>query len=130
MIDLLVVVGAGLGAVMRYAVGRLVQGLADSDRPWGTAVVNLTGTFALGLAVGLGADRIGGDNALDVIGLGILGGYTTFSTWMVESVRLAEEGGALARITPESAAAAVNVIGQLAAGVLLAAAGLWLGRTI
>src|SRR5439155_4055304 len=71
------------------AVGRLVLDAAVSERagdafPWGTLVVNLSGAFALGLLAG--ADVAG--DALLLAGTALLGSYTTFSTWMLESQRL------------------------------------------
>jgi fluoride exporter len=85
-------IGVGvLGAVgswARFAVGGLVVEHRPSAFPLGTLVVNLTGGFLLGLLTGL---AIGGDPLL-VFGAGLLGGYTTFSTWMVEAQRLGEDG--------------------------------------
>jgi len=75
------------------AVGRLVLDAAVSERagdafPWGTLAVNLSGAFALGVLAG--ADVAG--DALLVAGTALLGSYTTFSTWMLESQRLGEDG--------------------------------------
>jgi CrcB protein len=78
------VLGAA-GAYARFAVGARVG--VRGAFPAGTFVVNLTGAFALGLLTGL---SVTGD-ALLVFGTGLLGAYTTFSTWMVEAQRLAEE---------------------------------------
>ena len=77
-----------LGAYARFSVGAVVTGWRPSAFPFGTFVVNLTGGFLLGLLVGL---SVTGD-ALLVLGTGFLGGYTTFSTWMVEGQRLGEDG--------------------------------------
>jgi CrcB protein len=83
------VLGAA-GAYARFAVAGWVTALrGGGDFPIGTLVVNLTGAFALGLLTGLSA---GADAAL-VLGTGLLGAYTTFSTWMVEAQRLGEDGG-------------------------------------
>jgi CrcB protein len=76
-----------LGAWARFAVGARVAARRPSDFPFGTLVVNLTGGWTLGLLVGL---AVTGD-ALLVLGTGFLGGYTTFSTWMVEAQRLGED---------------------------------------
>ena len=80
------VLGA-FGAYARFHVGAVVTARHPSDFPFGTFVVNLTGGFALGVLTGLSA----GDAALLVLGTGLLGGYTTFSTWMVEAQRLGED---------------------------------------
>jgi fluoride exporter len=77
-----------LGALGRFTVDGAVSARWPSDFPYGTLVVNLSGGFVLGLLVGL---DVTGD-ALLVLGTGFLGGYTTFSTWMVEAERLGEAG--------------------------------------
>jgi CrcB protein len=81
------VLGA-LGALLRFAVDTQVQARASDELPLGTLAVNLTGALALGVLTG--AD-VGGD-ALLLAGTALLGAYTTFSTWMFETQRLAEEG--------------------------------------
>lgn len=118
MLALAVSVAAGLGAVLRYVVDQLVQRRTDGDLPYGTFVVNVTGSFLLGLLTGLlRADPT--SEAAVVLGLGVLGGYTTLSTWAWESLTLVE-AGALSR-------AALNVLGSFAAGLAAAGAGLALG---
>jgi CrcB protein len=111
----LVGVAAALGAVARYLVDLLVQSWLDAELPWGTFVVNVTGSFVLALASGLathhGLDR---DVAV-VLTAGLAGGYTTWSTLMWESTALATDDSLIA--------ATVNVAGSLAAGLLAAAAG-------
>jgi fluoride exporter len=77
-----------LGALGRFTVDGAVSARRPSDFPFGTLAVNLSGGFALGLLVGLG----GAGDARFVLGTGLLGGYTTFSTWMVEAQRLGEDG--------------------------------------
>jgi CrcB protein len=85
-------IGVGvLGAVgswARFGVGSLVAARRPSAFPLGTFVVNLTGGFLLGLLTGLSVTGY----PLLVFGAGLLGGYTTFSTWMVEAQRLGEDG--------------------------------------
>ena len=76
------------GALGRFTVDGFVSTQRPSDFPFGTLAVNLTGGFTLGLLVGLG---VTGD-ARFVLGTGLLGGYTTFSTWMFEAQRLGEAG--------------------------------------
>ena len=88
----LVVVGVGLlggvGAVARFLLDGAVASRAASAFPWGTLAVNLSGALALGILHGAG---VSGD-ALRLFGTGLLGAYTTFSTWMLESHRLGEDG--------------------------------------
>lgn len=88
MIGVAVICCGGLGAVLRFIVGDLVSKVTRRRFPFGTMVVNLTGSFALGLLVGFGGSS--GDLRL-VVGTGLLGGFTTFSTHIVETLRLAIE---------------------------------------
>ena len=86
--------------------------------PWGTLVVNLTGAFALGVLAGAAIS----DDAYRIAGTGLLGAYTTFSTWMLESHRLAEDGrlrlGAANLLVSLVAGVAVAWLGQQAGGAL------------
>jgi fluoride exporter len=101
----------GLGAIARFVLDTAVSERAGRALPFGTLAVNLTGAFVLGALSGAG---VGGD-ALRLAGTGFVGAYTTFSTWMLESHRLAEEG--------ERSAAALNVAGSLVLGFGAAAPG-------
>jgi CrcB protein len=103
----------GVGAMARFLVDAAVSARVGRALALGTLAVNLTGAFALGM---LGGAGVGGD-ALRLAGTGFVGAYTTFSTWMFESHRMAEEG--------ELRAAAVNVAGPLALGLGAAALGRW-----
>ena len=77
-----------LGAYARYLVAGAISARRPSAFPIGTFVVNLSGGFALGVLTGL---AVSGDTLL-VLGTGLLGAYTTFSTWMIEAERLGEAG--------------------------------------
>jgi CrcB protein len=117
---LLIAIGGGLGSVLRYAL----EGFVD-DRlgptVLGTFMVNVTGALALGVFVGLTEERFMLPAlARPAIAIGLLGGYTTFSTLMFETVDLAESGSYLT--------AALNVGGSVAAGLAAMYAGLALGR--
>ena len=94
----------GLGALLRFLVDGLVASGFRPDFPLGTLIVNLTGAFILGFLVGLGFT---GDGLL-LAGAATIGSYTTFSTWMLESQRLVEDG--------EMVAAGANVLISLGAG--------------
>ena len=74
----------GAGAIGRFLLDGAVASQVGRSFPWGTLAVNISGAFALGALVGanLGAD------ALRLAGTGVLGSFTTFSTWMLESHRL------------------------------------------
>lgn len=111
------VLGA-LGALGRFTIDGAVSARWPSDFPFGTLAVNLSGGFALGALVGLG---VTGD-AILVLGTGLLGGYTTFSTWMFEAQRLAENGAWrlmwLNLAGPLMAGLAVTALGWLLGGAL------------
>ncbi|MDE0545113.1 CrcB family protein [Microbacterium sp. C7(2022)] len=81
-------IAGGVGAGLRYILDRLWPSRDGLTVAWGIFIANVTGSFALGLLTGFGA-AINSDMVL-VIGTGLLGGYTTFSTVSVESVLLAE----------------------------------------
>jgi CrcB protein len=108
----------GVGALGRFVLDGAVSARGRGVLPLGTLAVNLTGAFLLGLLAGAG---VGGD-ALRLAGTGFVGAYTTFSTWMFESHRLAEEG--------ELRAAGLNVAGSLALGLGAAALGRWAGGAL
>jgi CrcB protein len=95
----------GLGAIARLLLDGAVSTNADSDFPLGTLAVNLSGSVVLGFLVGV---ALGGDAYL-LAGTAVIGSYTTFSTWMLESQRLAEDG--------RRWLVAVNLVVGLLAGV-------------
>jgi fluoride exporter len=115
MTGVLAWVGVGVfgaaGAYARFSVAAAVTAQRPGDFPWGTFVVNLTGGFTLGALTGAG---ITGD-ALFVLGTGFLGGYTTFSTWMVETQRLGEDA--------EFGLSAAYLLGSMLAGLAATGAG-------
>ncbi|MDQ1685759.1 MAG: fluoride exporter [Frankiaceae bacterium] len=113
MLTLAVALAAGLGAVCRYLLDEVVSHRTAGVFPYGTFSVNVTGSFVLGLVVGLT-----GGGAAAILGAGFAGGYTTLSTWAWESVELAREGA----LRP----AVGNVVVSLAAGLAAGAAGLGL----
>ncbi len=125
MITAFVAVGGGLGALCRYAIGGWVQRRTGSLRPWGTAVVNLSGTFVLGVFAGYLAGSGHLDADLSPVTIGFLGGYTTFSTWMVETLSLGAEGGGTGR-----RAAVTNLALPMIAGLVLATVGYALGTLV
>jgi CrcB protein len=106
----------GLAAVVRFLVDEGVAAAVTEHLPVGTLLVNLSGSLILGVLVGAG---VSGDGYL-LTGTAVLGSYTTFSTWMLESRTLAGEG------RPGVAAAAINIGASLALGLAAVA----LGRAI
>jgi len=113
-----VAVLGGLGAVARYLVSTTVARRSAGWFPTGTLAVNLSGSALLGLLVGV---ALHGD-ALALAGGGLLGSYTTFSTWMRDSDRLAEHHS--------GRALAVNLLGSLMLGLVAVALGRVLGRAL
>ena len=111
----LVAAGGGAGAWLRYAVNRW----ATADFPWHTLGINVVGSFALGLLVVWLKDRPGW---LLLLGTGVCGGFTTFSTFSVETLNLLEKGRA--------GAAAGYVCGSVAAGLAGAAVAVRLARAV
>ena len=105
----------GVGALGRFMLDGAVSDRLGSQLPFGTFVVNVTGSFLLGLLVGA---TLTGD-ALLLAGVALLGSYTTFSTWMLETHRLGEQG--------QRHALAANVAVSLAVGLAAAALGRLLG---
>ena len=94
---------------------QVVQHQHDQTFPWGTFVINVTGSLLLGLVLGLATHHGLPAAPAAVVGTGFLGGYTTWSTYLWESLALAE-AGALGQ-------AALNLFASLAAGLAAAAAG-------
>jgi CrcB protein len=113
---------AALGALARFLLDQAVARRRRSALPWGTWAVNVSGSFVLGLVVGLSLHHGLPAHAVTLIGTGFCGGYTTFSTFAFETVRLAEDGS--------YSEAAVNIGAGLAAGLIAAAAGLGLALVI
>lgn len=115
MLAAAVALAAGLGAVLRYVVDGVVQNRTPGDFPYGTLLINITGSFLLGLVTGLAGYHGFSPHAAVIIGTGLAGGYTTLSTWAWESVALAETGDVLE--------AGLNIVGSFAAGLAAAALG-------
>ena len=116
----LVGVGGALGSIGRWLVGVAASSMTASTFPYGTLAVNVTGSFVAGALVGLADGRGLATPARLALVTGFVGGYTTFSAFAVETMRLAEQQGA--------GAAALNVGANLAIGIAAAAVGLALGR--
>jgi CrcB protein len=119
---LLVCLGGALGAGARYAVSGWSLRLLGSAFPWGTLVVNVIGSFFLGLLMeaGLRTDVLS-PNLRIAIAVGVLGGFTTFSTFSYETLALLREGALRLGLLNVF----VQIFGGLAAAFLgLAAAGL------
>jgi CrcB protein len=108
----------GLGAIGRFLLDGVVSDRFGRGFPLGTLVINVSGACALGLLTGL---ALSGD-ALRLAGAATLGSYTTFSTWLLETHRLREDG--------EFRRASANVVVSLLLGIAAVAAGRWLGARL
>jgi CrcB protein len=109
---------SGIAAIGRFLLVRLVSSRLKGAFPLGTFAVNMTGTLLLGLLAGL---AVYGD-ALVLTGAATIGSYTTFSTWILETHRLAEEG--------KVPVAAVNILLSLVVGIGAVALGRVIGAHI
>ncbi len=116
-----VFVGGGLGASARHLVNRLALDLFGATFPWATIAVNIVGSLAVGVVVGLFATLDTGSGTRLFLVTGFLGGFTTFSAFSLDTVSLVQRG------QPGQALAyvAVSVIASLGA----TATGLWLTRS-
>ncbi|MFJ1546660.1 fluoride efflux transporter CrcB [Streptomyces sp. NPDC088246] len=112
---LLVIVGAAVGAPLRYLTDRAVQSRHDSVFPWGTFAVNVTGSLILGLLTGAVAAGAASSHLQLLLGTGLCGALTTYSTFSYETLRLAEDGAKFY--------AAANVVASVVAGLGAAFAG-------
>lgn len=120
---LAVAVGAVLGAWARYALSGWAAQRWGASFPWGTLLVNLTGSFLLGVFVAWSTDRFLVDPRLRLlIAVGFFGSYTTFSSYTVESLNLLLAGQWLLGL--------LNWWGSALLGGLAALLGLWLGRAL
>jgi CrcB protein len=108
----------GAGSLARFLVDGAISSAVGRDFPFGTMVVNISGAVLLGLLTGL---ALGHDEAL-LAGTAAVGSYTTFSTWMLETQRLAEER--------QYRKAVANVVISLVLGVAAAAVGRLLGAQL
>ncbi len=122
---LAVAAGGALGAWLRYQTGRLylaaIGPAAANAFPWATLTVNVLGSAAMGILVGwLARHGTGGEHWRLLLGVGVLGGYTTFSSFALEFVQFAERG--------QLGLAATYVAVSLVAGFAALFAGLWLMR--
>ncbi|ORC22599.1 MULTISPECIES: fluoride efflux transporter FluC [Rothia] len=125
MILFLVFCAGGAGATLRYLVGSLIKSIWHGYMPIDTFFINVTGSFFLGVATGLLSSPLGGhqqeaaamtENLALILGIGFLGGYTTFSTALLEAAQ-----------APSKVATNVLILGQALASTLAATAGLALG---
>lgn len=111
-----VAAAGALGAPARFLLDRFVAERSGGPVPWGTFTVNVVGSLVLGLLTGLALHQHLSRAAETVLGTGLCGAFTTFSTFSYETVRLIEDGSFLE--------ASINVGASVACGLLAAGAGL------
>ena len=117
----LFIIGCGgfLGAISRYLVSDLVYTFIGAGLPYGTLVVNLTGSFFLGIVARLGlSGNLLPDSANSFIGIGFLGAFTTFSTFSVQTLELLESGSLLKALL------------NISLNIILCLIGAWGGFTV
>ncbi len=119
---ILVMLGGALGSGARYATGRATLSLFGSSYPFGTLAVNLIGGLLMGLLVGLLARAAAAEPWRLFVGVGVLGGYTTFSSFALDAVTLAEGGAPFVAL----GYVLLSVTGAIAA----LAVGLFLARSV
>ena len=120
----LVFLGGGLGAALRHGVNRAALALFGPAVPAGTIIVNVAGSLAMGLLIGILAAVPGGtsQNLRLFVATGVLGGFTTFSAFSLDALTLWERG--------QSAAAIAYVVGSVALSLAAIAAGFLLSRAL
>lgn len=115
--------GGAIGSMARYAIGSFLGRRAGWEFWMATMAVNISGALVLGILVGLFGEHVTDDPALRTgLTVGLLGGFTTFSTWMVESVELVGEG--------HVGAGLINVLAAATVGLMAAIGGLAIGRAL
>jgi CrcB protein len=119
---ILLAAGGAIGTVLRYTLSGLTYKISDGVFPWGTLFVNLTGSFVIGLLWGLFDFENLSPNFRNFVFVGILGGYTTFSTFTLESFNLLRDN--------EIRLAISNVLASNILGILLVFIGFFISRQI
>ncbi len=114
--------GGAIGTLLRYSLSGLVYKALSGGFPWGTLFVNLAGSFAIGLMWGIFEIETLSSNIRNFIFIGILGGFTTFSTFALENFSLFRDG--------EIKFALLNILASNILGILLVFAGFLLSRHI
>jgi CrcB protein len=115
-------IGAAIGAPSRWLLDQAISARNARAFPLGTWTINMTGSLLLGLVVAAQVFGPASAAVVALVGTGFCGGFTTFSTFGFETVRLAESGSTFE--------AGLNVVGSMAVGLIAAFAGWYLGQAI
>lgn len=114
--------GGFVGANARYWLGGWIMARLGSAFPYGTFVINISGSFILGMVMGILEGHVLSPVVRLALAIGFVGAYTTFSTWTYETLRLIESGSL--------SMATMNVVGSMLMGLLAAVGGLATGRAV
>ncbi|MBV9330661.1 MAG: fluoride efflux transporter CrcB [Alphaproteobacteria bacterium] len=118
-----VALGGAIGSLLRYIIAARIQATTSPGFPWGIFIVNISGGFMMGLIVEMSALRLSLSSDLRAfLTVGILGGYTTFSTFSLDSALLIERG--------DFAGAAAYIGGSALLSIAALFAGLWVVRAL
>ncbi|MDP9474983.1 MAG: fluoride efflux transporter CrcB [Actinomycetota bacterium] len=119
---LLVAIGGAIGAAARYLAGLWIAARFGADFPWGTFFVNVTGSFLIGIVLVLVQGGTLPAGARLFVAIGILGGYTTFSSFSYETLQLLNNGDVMPVL--------LNTLGQLLLGLLAVYLGVAFARGV
>ena len=120
---LAVAIGGAIGSLARYSLDRFIEQRSFAVFPWSTFTINATGCLLIGAVIAALVDRHNVPAWVRVgLAMGVLGGYTTFSTFAQESLDLIEEG--------RLEVAALYALGSVAVGIVAVLIGMRVGRTI
>ena len=119
---LYVALGGAIGASARYLIGGWIGAWLGADFPWGTFFANVSGSFLIGVVLVLSEVGTLPAEARPFLAVGLLGGYTTFSSFSYESLNLLTDGGAFLML--------LNTLGQLVLGLVFVYLGIVVGRVI
>jgi fluoride exporter len=117
---MLVALGGAIGSAARYLVGAFVANRFGPDFPWGTFIVNVSGSFLIGVILSFVGGGLLPAGARPFLAVGVMGGYTTFSTYNHETLQLIQGG--------EFGAATFNTVGQVVVGLVAVYLGVAVGR--
>ena len=117
-----VCLAGGVGAALRFTVDDLIRRRLRASFPFGTSIINVTGSLILGFITGLTVDAASAPAWALILGTGMMGGYTTFSTASVETMRLVQERDYTLALT--------NGFAVLVATVVCGLGGFWIGSAL